>query len=150
VSISGVLLTALILERCLGWLLYWPLDWGLYWPLDWRLYWPLDWRLDWPLDWWLAPGLTFSSALRCGSLQIKKSQIYRRIQNWNPTPCYLQSCAYEKEPDEVATYKVKKQCCGSGSGSTCFWASWIRIWILLTLSKNSKKNLDFYCFVTSF
>jgi hypothetical protein len=26
----------------------------------------------------------------------------------------------------------------------------IRIWILLTLSKNSKKNLDFSCFVTSF
>ncbi len=24
------------------------------------------------------------------------------------------------------------------------------IWILLTLSKNSKKNLDFSCFVTSF
>jgi hypothetical protein len=26
----------------------------------------------------------------------------------------------------------------------------IRIWILVTLSKNSKKNLDFSCFVTSF
>jgi hypothetical protein len=37
----------------------------------------------------------------------------------------------------------------SGStGSTCFWASWIRI--LLSLSINSKKNLDFYSFVTSF
>jgi hypothetical protein len=56
------------------------------------------------------------------------------------------------------------QCCGSGSesgstGSTCFWASWIRIrihssevWIriLLSLCKNSKKTIDFYCFVTSF
>jgi hypothetical protein len=52
------------------------------------------------------------------------------------------------------------QCCGSEYGSTdstCFWASWIRIhysevWIriLLSLIKNSKKNLDFYCFVTSF
>jgi hypothetical protein len=45
------------------------------------------------------------------------------------------------------------QCCGSGSGSTgstCFWVSWIRIRILLSLSKYSKKNLDFYCFVTSF
>ncbi len=37
-----------------------------------------------------------------------------------------------------------EQCCGSGS--TCFWASWI----LLSLSKNKKKNLNFYCFVTSF
>jgi hypothetical protein len=31
---------------------------------------------------------------------------------------------------------------------SCFWASWIRI--LLLSSKNSKKNLDYYCFVTSF
>jgi hypothetical protein len=52
-----------------------------------------------------------------------------------------------------------KRCCGSGSesgsgftGSTCFWASWIRTWIhsselwiriLLSLSKNSKKTLIF-------
>jgi hypothetical protein len=41
----------------------------------------------------------------------------------------------------------------SGSvGSVCFWASWIRIhkseawiWILLSPSKNSEKNLDSYC-----
>jgi hypothetical protein len=55
---------------------------------------------------------------------------------------------------------------GSGSsGSTCFWASWIRIrlhqsevWIrirlrilvLLSSCKNSKKNLDSYFFVTLF
>jgi hypothetical protein len=50
-------------------------------------------------------------------------------------------------------------CCGSGS--TCFWATWIRIrihysdvWIririLLSPSKNSKKKLASYCFVTSF
>jgi hypothetical protein len=41
------------------------------------------------------------------------------------------------------------QCCGSGSGSTgstCFWASRIRI--LLSSCKNSKKNLDSYYFVT--
>jgi hypothetical protein len=30
------------------------------------------------------------------------------------------------------------------------WAPWFRIRILLSLSKYSKKNLDFYCFVTSF
>ncbi len=34
-----------------------------------------------------------------------------------------------------------------GSVSVCFWASWIRI--LLSWSKNSKKNLDLYYFVTS-
>jgi hypothetical protein len=35
---------------------------------------------------------------------------------------------------------------GSGStGSTCFWASWFRIRILLSPSKNSEKNLDSYC-----
>ncbi len=59
----------------------------------------------------------------------------------------------------------KYQCCGSGSesGSTCFWASWIRIrihwsevWIriririLLSSSKNCKKSLDSYFFVTLF
>ena len=46
---------------------------------------------------------------------------------------------------------TNEQCYGTESGSTrstCFWASWIRI--LLLLSKNSKKNLYFYCFVTSF
>jgi hypothetical protein len=46
------------------------------------------------------------------------------------------------------------QCCGSGSesgsGSTCFWASWIRIRILLSSCKNSMKNLDSYYFVTLF
>ncbi len=42
------------------------------------------------------------------------------------------------------------QCCGSGSGSVgsiCFWASWIRI--LLSSSKNSKKNIDSFCSATS-
>jgi hypothetical protein len=36
------------------------------------------------------------------------------------------------------------QCCGSGSGfvgSVCFWASWIRIRILLSSSKNCVKSL---------
>ncbi len=45
------------------------------------------------------------------------------------------------------------------TGSTCFWASririhlsevWIWIRILLSSRKISKKNLDSYCFVTSF
>ncbi len=76
--------------------------------------------------------------------------------------------------ERVHHWKTKffifRQCCGSGSesgstGSTCFWASriwirihqsevWIRIrlWIriLLSLCKNSKKNLDSYYFVTLF
>jgi hypothetical protein len=52
-----------------------------------------------------------------------------------------------------ATVHGLKQRCGSGSesgstGSTCFWASWIRI--LPSPSKNSKKKLDSYCFGTSF
>ncbi len=36
-----------------------------------------------------------------------------------------------------------EQCCGSGSesGSTCFWASWIRIRILLSLRKIARKTL---------
>ncbi len=41
-----------------------------------------------------------------------------------------------------------------GSGSVCFWASrirhyFVRIRILPSTSQNSKKNLDFYYFVTS-
>jgi hypothetical protein len=51
----------------------------------------------------------------------------------------------EEEEDDIS-----RQCCGSesGSGSTCFWASRIRI--LLSSCKNSKKNLDSYYFVTLF
>ncbi len=45
--------------------------------------------------------------------------------------------------------RTSNQCCGSGStGSTCFWASRIRI--LLSSCKNSEKNLDSYYFVTLF
>jgi hypothetical protein len=54
-----------------------------------------------------------------------------------------------------------KQCFGSGSGSTSFWASririlihksevWIRIRILQSSYKNSKKNLYAFYFVTLF
>ncbi len=82
----------------------------------------------------------------------------------------------------VASIRLSSLCqtfhqrCGSGSesgsgstGSTCFWASriririhqsevwiriqillWIRIRILLSACKNSKKNLDSYYFVTLF
>ncbi len=40
---------------------------------------------------------------------------------------------------------------GSGSGSISQrYASGARVRILLSISKNSKKNLDSYCFVTSF
>jgi hypothetical protein len=38
--------------------------------------------------------------------------------------------------------------CSVPDPDPCFWASRIRI--LLSSSKNSKKNLDSYCFVTSF
>ncbi len=65
-------------------------------------------------------------------------------------------------------FKCRLQCSGSGfTRSTCFWAPWIRIrihqsevWIrirlwvririLLSSCKNSKKNLDSYYFVTLF
>jgi hypothetical protein len=46
------------------------------------------------------------------------------------------------------TFISLKQCCRSGP--VYFWASWIRIRILLSSSKNSKKNIDSYCFVSSF
>ncbi len=54
-------------------------------------------------------------------------------------------------PERYHAWVFTHQCCGSDSlGSICFWASWIRIRILLSSSKNSKKNIDSYCFVTSF
>jgi hypothetical protein len=42
---------------------------------------------------------------------------------------------------------LRNQC--YGFGSVCFWASCTRIRILLLSSKNSKKNPDSCCFVTS-
>jgi hypothetical protein len=41
-------------------------------------------------------------------------------------------------PRKLPAYWTGQQCCGSGSGSTCFWASRIRI--LLSSCKNSKKK----------
>jgi hypothetical protein len=52
-----------------------------------------------------------------------------------------------KDPDPQALLETNRrnQCCGSGSvGSACFLASWIRILL------SSNKNLNSYCFVTSF
>jgi hypothetical protein len=43
--------------------------------------------------------------------------------------------------------RQKNQCCGSGY--ICFRASRIRLRILRSSSKNSKKNIDSYCFVPS-
>jgi hypothetical protein len=61
----------------------------------------------------------------------------------------LLNLQYQREASALYFYHhYRNQCCGAESGSTCFWASRIRI--LLSFSKNSKKNLDFYCFVTSF
>ncbi len=46
---------------------------------------------------------------------------------------------------------VRYQCCGSGSvGFVCFRASWIWILLLYRHAKIVKKNLDSYCFLTSF
>ncbi len=60
--------------------------------------------------------------------------------------CYL-NC--QRRQNGSTFHNVFFQYSGSRStGSTCFWASRIRI--LLSSSKNSKKNLDSYCFVTSF
>ncbi len=59
----------------------------------------------------------------------------------------------DKSENKKAAFKSlwKIQCYGSGSvGSVWFWASLIRIWILLLPGKKSKKNLYSYCFVTLF
>ncbi len=58
----------------------------------------------------------------------------------------LAGCCEAKRDVAYQSDVWHSQCCGSGS--VCFWASRIRI--LLSSIKNCKKNLDFYCFVTSF
>jgi hypothetical protein len=67
----------------------------------------------------------------------------RRQLAWAGSIFIYSTCSQRKER------LTERQCCGSGS--ECFWASRIRIRlrILLSSSKNSKKNLDSYYFVTS-
>jgi hypothetical protein len=70
---------------------------------------------------------------------------------------YIPRSRIKKNVVETVHFSLQcTQCGGSGSesesvGSICFGASRIRIRlrILLSLSKNSKKNIDWYCFVTS-
>ncbi len=76
---------------------------------------------------------------------------------------YARTCSQSRQElsynDFFEESSVGKKCCGSASlGSICFWAfriwiHWseilIRIRILLSSSKNSKKNIDSYCVVTS-
>jgi hypothetical protein len=83
--------------------------------------------------------------------RIKRSAtVEKNIKNLNVAKFELEfdvDPLFKKTSSQVDILDPYKQCCGSGStGSTCFWASWI----LLSLSKNSKKNLDFFCFETSF
>jgi hypothetical protein len=82
-------------------------------------------------------------------------------RNADPDVVIYLSAAPDPEPGFAITLEVKilhifsffqnlsllNQCWGS----VCFWASriCIRIRILPSSSKNSKKNLDFFCFVTS-
>ncbi len=81
---------------------------------------------------------------------ILKKVIYLRIFHL----LYIQLYAFRHLTGlHIALHNTTKQCCGSESGSTestCFWVSWIRIRILLSSWKNSKKNLDSYYFVTLF
>ncbi len=79
-----------------------------------------------------------------------------------PTPSNGPVNGFARNKNIKSKRHIKQQCCGSGStGSTCFWTSririhksevWIRIriWMLLSSCKNSKKNLDSYYFVTLF
>ncbi len=79
---------------------------------------------------------------------VKLHTVFRKISCWNC--CWLCFCA---------GLLLIEQCCGSGSGSVesvCFWAFRIRLsqvrlrlQILPLSSKNSKKNVNFYCSVTS-
>jgi hypothetical protein len=93
-------------------------------------------------------------------LVIKKRE--RRSKSVKRSRCKMTGGKREERTKEVTktegrTKKLKgDQCCGSGSisqryGSGSFYQAKIviRIRILLSSSKNSKKNLDCYRFVTS-
>ncbi len=75
-----------------------------------------------------------------------------------PNVHYFHNCVSWNFADYLKRHHIRhpsepyNQCCGFGSKSGCFSAFWIRIQIriLLSPSRNSKKNLDAYCFVTSF
>jgi hypothetical protein len=69
---------------------------------------------------------------------------YSKIIRWSCTARFSSPLLHSKKSAQ-AVLRIRME-----SGSTCFLASWIRIRTLLPLSRNSKKNLDFYCFVTSF
>ncbi len=64
-------------------------------------------------------------------------------KSWEPDQhSELLESGYERWSTTLLESLGANQCCGSGStGSTCFWASWIRIRILLSLSKYSKETL---------
>jgi hypothetical protein len=87
----------------------------------------------------------------CGSVEPEPKEIFSALQPHRTRCVHILSY-------HIFILNVHKvghpanQCCGSGSesGSTCFWASRIRIRILLSSCKNSKKNPDFYYFVTLF
>ncbi len=78
-------------------------------------------------------------------------QIYKTAENSKPLSAETnQMVRTHKRILEMYFCKSHRFGSESGFGSTGFWASRVRIRILLSSSKNSKKNLDSYCFVTSF
>ncbi len=104
--------------------------------------------------------LSHISVLLLQSLSIKKSSTgtaQRLISKRNCLTSRLK-CQYKRCRIWKRFNFLSPETC-SGSGSTCFWASririhllevWIRILIPLSSCKNSKKNLDSYYFVTLF
>ncbi len=78
-----------------------------------------------------------------------KIWIMTYLSRWGSTVPDNQLDITDTRPKQININLNTTRC---GSGSVCFWASRIRIlWIQIHLSssKNGKKNLDSYCFVTS-
>ncbi len=133
-----------------------------------------------PLTWKVGSGSGSGSATL---VEIDYGEQHKK-QNWK-LMAELVFCQFQVSKGNFSQWKVKiahievpreqwtsrrfRPCCGSGSGSTCFWASriririhllkvwiririllWIRIRILLSSCKISKKNFDSYYFVTLF
>jgi hypothetical protein len=132
-----------------------------------------------PLDWGTDPRIRGSRSEKCCYRLVTclSPRPCRLCLCWRAAPCPCRappppgssrsgtSCSFwgsgenyifrNRRADDGNLLQRASQCCGSGSGSICLWASqiWIhygsqeiRIRILLSSSKNSKKNIDFLLF----
>ncbi len=151
------------MKNCLCWIhgfiveltqIEWLSDKSIVRLIDWSIFWRLiKWLNDWLMDWFInvrifsrihssPSGMEWEQRVYGASQgSTTAAGVFSRAGGWaGKLSSYVLPCC-----------QLFFQCCFSGSvGPVYFGAFWIRIHFLLSSSKNSKKNLDSYCFVTSF